>query len=369
MPELAEVFARHGDGYLAKYGSSVLPSHRRAVRDIVSCRTHVMGGHVFRCDSCGAKVYAYHSCRNRHCPKCRHGAAEDWLAARRGEILPVTYFHAVFTLPAALRPLVRSRQRLLGGIVMQAAARALMKLCGDPHYVGGTAGVMAVLHTSGRNLSWHPHVHCLVTGGALAGDGTWLSSRKKYLVPVRALSKIFRAKVRDAVSRALPDAALPDAVWRDKWCVHCKPAPGATDAVLRYVARYVYRGIVSNRDILAVTDTHVTFRYKATRTGKRTVMTLAAHEFMRRFLQHVLPKGFHRIRYYGLWSAPSRTKLRRLQLAMGARLPEPEREEPDVGDNDAPSPRHPLEGEPCPHCRKGRLVYVEALLPRKDIPP
>ena len=369
MPELAEVFARHGDGYLARYGNSVLPSHRRAVRDIVSCRTPVMGGHVFRCDSCGANTYAYHSCRNRHCPKCRHGAAEDWLAARRREILPVTYFHAVFTLPSALRRLVRSKQRLLGGILMRAAAGATIKLGRDPHYVGGTVGVMTVFHTSGRNLSWHPHVHCLVTGGGLAGDGTWLASRDNFLVPVKALSNIFRAKVRDAVRKALPDLTLPDSAWEKKWRVHCKPAPGATDAVLRYVARYVYRGIISNRNIMAVTDTHVTFRYRATRTGKRTVMTLAAHEFMRRFLQHVLPRGFHRVRYYGLWSAPSRKKLRRLQLAMGARLPEPQPDDSAADEEDAPQPRHPLEGETCPHCRKGRLVYVEELPPRRDIPP
>jgi hypothetical protein len=367
MPELAEVFARHGDGYLARYGNSVLPSHRRTVRDIVSCRTDVMGGHVFRCDSCGANTYAYHSCRNRHCPKCRHGAAEDWLAARRGEILPVTYFHAVFTLPSALRRLVRSHQRLLGGIIMQAAAGATIKLCRDHHYVGGQVGVMAALHTSGRNLSWHPHVHCLVTGGGLSGDGTWLSSRRKYLVPVRALSKIFRGKVRDAVTAALPGVTLPDSAWRSKWCVHCKPAPGATDAVLRYVARYVYRGIISNRDILAVTDGHVTFRYKATGTGRWTTMTLHPHEFMRRFLQHVLPRGFHRVRYYGLWSAPCRKKLRRLQLAMGARLPTPEPDAED--DDDTPARPHPLEGTTCPHCGKGSLVHVGTLPPRRDIPP
>ena len=179
MPELADVFASHGRSYLAKFAGAVLPSHYRVVRDIVSCRTPVMGGHVFRCDSCGGEVYAYHSCRNRHCPKCRHGAAEDWLAARRREILPVTYFHAVFTLPAVLRMPVRSHQRLMGGIIMQAAARSLIKLCGDPRYVGGTVGVMAVLHTSGRNLSWHPHVHCLVTGG-----GAWSESRKSFLARI-----------------------------------------------------------------------------------------------------------------------------------------------------------------------------------------
>jgi hypothetical protein len=370
MPQLAEVFARHAGGYLAKYGRSVLPSHRRAIRDIASCRTDVMGGHVFRCDSCGREVYAYHSCRNRNCPKCRHKIAEDWLEARRGELLPVTYFHAVFTLPSHLRRVVRSHQRLLGGILMRAAAGATVKLGRDPHYVGGTVGVMTVLHTSGRNLSWHPHVHCLVTGGGLARDGTWLRSRKNYLAPVRALSKVFRGIVREAVTRALPDATLPESVWKKKWCVHCSPAPGATDAVLRYVARYVYRGIISNRSILAVTDTHVTFRYKATRTGKWTVTTLAAHEFMRRFLQHVLPRGFHKVRYYGLWSAPSRTKLRRLQLALGSRGAEAEPETSDgARDDDAPAPRHPLEGETCPHCGKGRLVYLKALPPRRDIPP
>ena len=245
MPELAEVFARHADGYFAKHGSSVLPSHRRAVRDIVSCRTDVMGGHVFRCDSCGAETYAYHSCRNRHCPKCRNAAAEAWLEARRSELLPVPYFHVVFTVPELLGRLIRSRQKLLFPVLMQAAARALIKLCRDPHYVGGQVGVMAVLHTSGRNLSWHPHVHCLVTGGGLSGDGsTWLPSRKNYLVPVKALSRIFRGMVRDAVKKTLPGVRLPCSTWRkDKpWVVYCNPAPGATDAVLRYVARPVQVG-------------------------------------------------------------------------------------------------------------------------------
>jgi hypothetical protein len=204
-----------------------------------------------------------------------------------------------------------------------------------------------------------------VTGGGLTRDGTWLRSRKSFLVPVKALSKIFRAKVRDAVRSALPDVTLPDSVWKKKWCVHCRPAPNATDAVLRYVARYVYRGIVSNRDIVALTDTHVTFRYKATGTGRLTTMTLHPHEFMRRFLQHVLPRGFHRVRYYGLWSAPSRRKLRRLQLALGVRLLALELE----ADDDAPAPGHPLDGEKCPHCGKGCLAHVQELLPRRDMPP
>jgi hypothetical protein len=368
MPELADVFRRHGNGYLVKFAGAVLPSHCRVVRDIVSCRTPVLGGHVFRCDSCGTEVYAYHSCRNRYCPKCRHGAAEDWLAARRREVLNVMYFHAVFSLPAGLRRLVRSHQRLMGGILMRAAARTLIKLCRDPRHVGGTVGVMAVLHTSGRNLSWHPHVHCLVTGGGLTDDGAWLPSRKTFLAPVKALSKVFRAKVRDAVKAALPDATIPEEVWKEKWCVHCKPAPGATDAVLRYVARYVYRGIVSNRDIIAVADDHVTFRYKATGTGRLTTMTLRPHEFMRRFLQHVLPKRFHRVRYFGLWSGPWRAKRRRLQLALGGRLPAPEPE--DIIPDDAPAPPHPLDGARCPHCGKGRLVHIMELLPpRRDIPP
>jgi hypothetical protein len=250
---------------------------------------------------------------------------------------------------------------------MRAAARSLIKLCGDPRYGGGTVGVMAALHTSGRNLSWHPHVHCLVTGGGLSGDGTWLRSRKNFLAPVRALSNIFRAKVRDALRSALPDVTLHDSVWEEKWCVHCKPAPNATDAVLRYVARYVYRGIIAHRDIVAVTDSHVTFRYKATGTGRLTTMTLRPHEFMRRFLQHVLPSGFHRVRYYGLWSAPSRRKLRRLQLALGCRRPAPEPDDSDTGDDATPC--HPLDGAKCPHCGKGILAHVQALLPLRDIPP
>jgi hypothetical protein len=188
MPEVADIFRLYGARYLERFGQSMLPSHRRALRDLCNCRTAALGGQLFVCDHCGREHYVYHSCRNRACPKCHGKETDDWLAARRQELLPVPYFHVVFTLPQELRDLVRQHQKTLYPILMQAAARALIKLAADPHYVGGLIGVLAALHTWSRTLTYHPHVHCLVPGGGLSADGQWRPAREGYLVPVRALS-------------------------------------------------------------------------------------------------------------------------------------------------------------------------------------
>jgi hypothetical protein len=363
MLEVADVFQRYGPAYLARFGAAMLPSHRRAFRDILACRTPAMGGHLFRCDRCRHEVYSYHSCCNRACPKCRPNDT-DWLDARRAELAPVPYFHVTFTLPGGLHDIARAHQKTVYAILMKAAADSLLKLAADPRYVGGTLGVMAVLHTWGRTLTYHPHVHCLVTGGGLSPDrSTWLAARKAFLVPVKALSKIFQALFLKRLRRQLPHLPIPRGVLRRKWVVNCQPAPAGTDKVLRYLGRYVDRVALSNSRLLSIDDGNVRFRYKDTRDSRWKVMRLDADEFIRRFLQHVPPRGFHKVRYYGLWSPANRNALRRLQLLLP---PEPEslHAPPEIDANDPPA-----RPTPCPHCGQGVLVRVGFIPPAGRSPP
>ena len=204
MLEVADVFRRYGDAYLQRFGQQMLPSQRRAFYDILHCRTAAMGGHVYACDRCGHRQYAYHSCKNRSCPKCQGGDTELWLGQRRGELLAVPYFHVVFTLPKELHPLVRRHQKTLYGVLMKAAAGSLMKLAADPHYVGGRLGILAVLHTWTATLTYHPHAHLLVPAGGVSQDERWVAARKDYLVPVKALSKVFRGMFLEMLHKALP---------------------------------------------------------------------------------------------------------------------------------------------------------------------
>lgn len=304
MSRVADAARQFGPAYRVRYQPALLPSHARALRDIAACRTPALGGHVTQCDQCGAEHYVYHSCRNRSCPTCHGAATAAWLAAREAELLPVPYFHVVFTLPSALREIVRTHQRALLAALMTTAAASLQALAADPRYVGGTLGILAVLHTWTRALVYHPHVHCLVPGGGLAADGqTWRPARGDFLVPVRALSAGFRARFLAQLKVRCPDVVVPAAVWRTPWVVYCKPTVQGRAPVLRYLARYVHRTAITDARVSAVTADAVSFGYKDRRAaagaGWRT-MTLAGEEFLRRFLQHVLPRGFHKVRYYGL---------------------------------------------------------------------
>lgn len=369
MPELAEIFARYGPAYLNRYGSAVLPSHRRAMQDIVRCRTEPMGGQVFCCNHCGRHHYVYHSCRNRSCPKCHHQQTEAWLTERRQELLPVTYFHLVFTVPDELRAALRSRQTPLYSILMKAAAQATIRLAADPHYVGGLVGVLSMLHTWGRNLSYHPHVHCLVTGGGFdRSTNEWRSARDNFLVPVKALSRMFRDTFKELSGPMLGGLAIPPSVWREPWVVNCQPVRGRLENVLNYLARYVHRIAITNNRILAVDDGRVTFEYRDTRDQQYKQMTLEAEEFIRRFLQHVLPQGFHKVRYYGLW-APSNRQLRR-QLQWLLASPDSACSSPPVPANTAMErPEAPLPSRVCPHCSKGILRLAGRLRPHGRAPP
>jgi hypothetical protein len=368
MLEVADVFRLYGDAYLQEFGPQMLPSHRRAFYDILHCRTVAMGGHVYLCDRCGHEQYAYHSCKNRSCPKCQGDDTETWLQQRRGELLAVPYFHLVFTLPKELHPLVRRHQKIMYGVLMKAAARSLMKLAADPRYVGGQLGILAVLHTWTRTLAYHPHVHLLVPAGGVSQDGRWLSARKDYLVPVKALSLVFRGMFLEMLQKALPRQHLPNSVWTKRWWIDCRPTVQGTERVLQYLARYVHRAAFSNSRLIRVEGGEVTFRYQKCGERKWNTTTLPATEFIRRFLQHVLPRRTHKVRYYGFWNPSHRQLLRRIQLATGSgQIPAASHNDVTT-EMDAPTDGSFQKQKTCPHCGKGTLVLVETI-PRKTRAP
>jgi hypothetical protein len=321
MVEIATIFHQHGPQYRARFGDRMPPSHRKAMRAIERCRTPVLGGHVYRCPDCDETQYLYHSCRNRHCPKCQNGKGLLWLEKQRDLLLPVPYFLLTFTLPSQIRPLARSNQETFYSLLFRTSAEAIQQLAHDDRFVGGQMGFIGVLHTWGRNLSYHPHVHYLVPGGGLDADGHWHPSRKSFLLPVKALSVIFRAKFRDALRKAAPDlfADIPSDVWEQDWVVHCQPVGDGLSAV-RYLAPYIFRVAISNRRIGRLANGKVTFHYRATDTGTLKTCTLHAQEFIRRFLQHVLPKGFVKVRYFGFFSHGSRQRLAALRQSLNVTL-------------------------------------------------
>ena len=376
MPEVADAFRRFAGSYVAAHGAAMLPSHRRAIADIIACRTEALGGQQWCCNDCGALLHVFHSCRNRACPKCHAEQTQAWLEQRREEMLPVPYFHVTVTVPEELRGALRRHQIDGYGALMKAAAEAIIVLARDPRWVGGTVGVLAVLHTWTQRLVFHPHVHCLVTGGGLsepalakAGDGaTWHPAGKTFLFPKSALATRARARFRDAFARLCPDADLPPHVWQIPWVVHITPWGEGQRAALDYLARYAFRIAITNNRILAVDDATVTYRYKDRAADRQRKETVSGHEFIRRFLQHVLPAGFHKVRYYGLWHASRREPLCNLKnvllLAQPASPPaEPAAPEPDADPQAPPSPRH------CPHCKTGHLTLLRRLSPARPQGP
>jgi len=315
--ELADVFHRHGDSYERANAGHLGRVERRVIRAITTCRTAALGGHVERCDDCGLTRIAYNSCRNRHCGKCQGAARVEWLTARQAELLPVPYFHVIFTLPPAAADVAFQNKQTIYGLLMRAAAEALMTLAAER--LGARIGLIAVLHTWGQTLTHHPHVHCLVPGGGVATDGErWIACKPNFLLSVHALSRTFRRLFLDSLAAAfrrgelgffgelgpLADpAAFAErmrALSQSAFVVYAKPPFGGPERVLAYLARYTHRTAIANSRLVAVSDDEVAFSYKDyRRDGREGVMRLAPHEFIRRFLLHVLPDGFHRIRHYG----------------------------------------------------------------------
>lgn len=376
--EVADVFRNHAAAFLDRYGDTLSPEQRRALHDIAACRTAALGGHVEACDQCGHQRIAYNSCRNRHCPKCQATAAAQWMEARGAELLPVEYFHVVLTLPAALGPIALQNPREVYGILFRAAAETLQQIAADPKYLGAEIGFLAILHTWGQNLEHHPHVHCVVPGGGLSPDGVrWIACPPGFFLPVRVLSRVFRGKflalLRNAFDqgklsfhgklRVLADAdefqRLLTASAQTEWVVHAKPPFGGPEQVLKYLARYTHRVAISNRRLLALEDGEVTFQWKDyAHGGGPKSMTLKATEFIRRFLLHVLPTGFVRIRHYGfLANRVCREKLALCRALLGVETtPDPVTPEP------AAAPPETVERQAvtqvCPSCGVGQMVIV-----------
>src|SRR3974390_1649946 len=293
-------------------------SHRRAIADILACRTAELGGHLWRCNHCSAEVFSYHSCNKPSCPQCHQNESERWLAARKEELLPCPYFHVTVTVPEELRAVLRANQMDGYAALMKAAAEAIVELARDRRYVGGTVGVMAVLHTWTQQLHYHPHVHCLVTGGGVstAAHPCWHPARPSFLAPETAIPKLVCGNLKASLARKRPNLAIPATVWTTSWVVRITRWGEGEDAVLRYLARYVFRIAITNSRIVALDERSVSFRTKHRQSNRWRTCTLQGPEFMRRFLQHVLPKGLHKVRYFGLWHPSKRQEASKLRLLL-----------------------------------------------------
>lgn len=342
MVELADVFRLHGQDYRAKFGDRMLPSHLRAMQDIEQCRTATLGGQLYFCRQCNEQRYSYHSCKNRHCPKCQNQQANLWLAAQQNLLLPIPHFMVTFTLPDELRAIARSNQKTVYNLLFRASSQALLKLAHDPRFVGARLGMVGVLHTWTRDLRYHPHVHYIVTGGGLTADGRWLASRKDFLVPVKALSPIFRAKFRDQLKHSELFNQVDQQAWKKKWVVHSEPV-GSGEAAFKYLAPYIFRVAISNNRLRSLHDGQVSFSYKESATDQTKRCTIPAAEFIRRFLQHVLPLRFIKVRYYGLLSPAQRQRLPKVRQLLSLST---SKLKPEVVKTT--EPRAVL---CCPHCR------------------
>jgi hypothetical protein len=372
--EVADIFRADGPAWRRANAGHVSLGQLKVMSAIERCRTAALGGHVARCEKCEHIDIAYNSCRNRHCPKCQGAAARAWLADREAELLPVAYYHVVFTLPAPIADIAYQNKAAIYAILFKAAAETLITIAADPKHLGARIGLTAVLHTWGSALTHHPHVHCIVPGGGLSPDGErWISCRPGFFLPVRVLSRLFRRLVLEQLTAAHEAgrlhffgdhaplaqrhafAAYLAPLRKVEWAVYAKRPFAGPEAVLAYLSRYTHRVAIANSRLLAVDDNSVTFRwkdYRAKGRERQKVMTLASGEFIRRFLIHVLPSGFHRIRHYGLFANGGRAEnLARARDLLGVPTPQ---DEPRDANADEPLTHSP----PCPCCG-GRMIIIE----------
>lgn len=382
--EVADIFRRYRESYLQEHGASLSVAQRRVISDIEVCRTAALGGHLEQCDACGHQRICYNSCRNRHCPKCQSLARADWLEDRLAELLDTPYFHVVFTLPEEIAAIAYQNKRVVYGILFRVTAETLRIIAGDATHLGAELGFFAVLHTWGQNLLHHPHLHCVIAGGGLSPDGTrWIACRDGFFLPVRVLSRLFRRLFLEQLEAAFLSGQLQffsslkeledeqafsrylTPLRRVEWVVYAKRPFAGPQQVLDYVGRYTHRVAISNNRLLDIENGQVTFRWKDYRDeNQQKTMTLSAGEFMRRFLLHVLPDGFQRIRYYGFLSNRYREqKLARCRQLLRMKAPE-----------DAPAASKPRQDyrdryeqltgrslRECPVCRRGEMVVIETL--------
>jgi hypothetical protein len=374
--ELADVVRQFGAEYRLRYGHLMMPSQERALSDITACCTKELGGRLYRCDDCRESFWVFHCCRNRACPKCHAKQTQQWLAKRQAELLPCDYFHAIATVPSELRDAFRRHQKLMYGLLMRVSAEAVQELCAVKRHLGALPGILSVLHSWNGELLYHPHVHMLITAGGVSSNGEhWEPARGEFLVPVSVLSRKIAAKFRDALQKEKPElfASISSAAWRREWVSFCKHYGRGNDAVLNYLSRYVFRTAISNARILGMDDTHVTFRWKDRDHDTWRIVRLPGVEFLRRFLQHVLPRGFHKVRYYGLWHHSKRDLSRRawllLMLQNPREAPVPmtmedlldvfgqHGEDEDLQESNDDEPTTPC----CPHCGSARTTLLGEL--------
>ncbi len=379
--EVADIFRQHGPGYRL---SHPLPlNHLRAMRAVEVCRTAELGGHKDRCDTCGHIEISYNSCRNRHCPKCQALRKEKWIEAREQDLLPIQYFHVVFTIPSELNPLVIMNQRVMYNILFRSVSETLTELADNPKHLGARIGFIGILHTWGQNLMDHPHIHCVVTGGGLSPDSRWVSCRKGFFIPVRVISALFRGKFLDHLKGGYDDLIFPGGIghlkdarvfeafrrlfYHKKWVVYCKPPFDGVGGVLQYLGRYTHRIAISNNRILKLQNGEVSFHWRDYADGdKQKTMTLKAQEFIRRFLLHVLPHRYVRLRHFGLLSNRNRKgdiALCREFLGSG---------NADTKQNDKQETWQEqllrlcgIDVATCPICKKGRMFQLEVLPPSR----
>jgi putative transposase/transposase-like zinc-binding protein len=371
--EVADIFHDHGAAWRQANAGHVSLDQLKVMSAIESCRTALLGGHVARCEDCAYTTIAYNSCRNRHCPKCQGAAAKEWLSEREAELLPVPYYHVVFTLPAAIADIAYQNKAVIYDLLFKVSAETLITIAADPKHLGARVGITAVLHTWGSALTHHPHVHMIVPGGGISLDGSrWVSCRPGFFLPVRVLSRLFRrlflAKLIAAhkqlqffgnhapLANAKTFATYLAPLRKTEWVVYSKRPFGGPEAVLAYLSRYTHRVAIANSRLITFDDAGVTFKWKDYRAKGRErakVMTLATGEFIRRFLIHVLPSGFHRIRHYCLFASSKRVEniARARQLLA---VPKPQSENAAAADGDVP----PTLAHPCPHCG-GRMIIIE----------
>jgi hypothetical protein len=391
--EVADIFRVHGPAWRRANAGHINLGQFKVMNAIERCRTAALGGHVARCETCTHSHIAYNSCRDRHCPKCQAAVAKEWLAAREAELLPVPYYHVVFTLPAAIADIAYQNKAVIYDLLLKVSAQTMITIAADPKRLGAKVGITSVLHTWGSAMTHHPHVHMIVPGGGLSPDGKrWISCRPKYLLPVPVLSERFKRQFLKRLRAAhkagdlkffgehehLADrrafAAYLAPLKKTKWYVNTKRPFAGPRQVLAYLSRYTHRVAISNSRLIAMDDNGVTFKYKDYRVEGRKrykTMTLGTHEFIRRFLTHVLPRGFHRIRHYGLFANGGRAKniaTARLLLGMAKPPPDLDTAEPTEDLNNEPA----ILACPCPKCG-GRMIIIETFergsTPRNWPPP
>jgi hypothetical protein len=385
-PEVADVFRHYGEAYRQRCGASLSTAQRRAMRAIELCRTAALGGHVEQCDNCGHQRISYNSCRSRSCPKCQSLARAQWIEDRQAELLNTQYFHVVFTLPDKIAAIAYQNKAPVYDILFRAAAQTLRTIAADPAHLGAEIGITIVLHSWGSTMTFHPHLHCVVTGGGLSPDGArWITCRPRFFLPVRVLSRLFRRLFLEDLDKAFQAGRLAffsslqvlheraaflrylAPLRRAKWVVYSKPPFAGPQQVLDYLGRYTHRIAISNNRLLAIGDGKVRFRWKDYRNGGRwRTMTLTAEEFIRRFLLHVLPAGFQRIRYYGfLCNRYRQQKLARCRELLGMPAAQLVTDEPTDDYRDRYEAVTAISLKQCPVCRDGHMIFAE-LVPKPD---